>query len=50
MKWEKYEEDTVKAFTYMSNKEISSYLREKGYEKTPKQISDKKSRLGKRKE
>jgi hypothetical protein len=46
MRWDNYEEETIKAFTYKTDREIAAYLADKGYDRTPKQVSNKRLRMG----
>jgi hypothetical protein len=49
MKWSEYEEDTLKSYTYMTDKEIAEYLTLKGYKRSAKQVSGKRERMNIRK-
>lgn len=48
-RWEIYEEETLKAFTYKTDKEIAAYLCDKGYKRNHRQIAGKRLRMGLRK-
>jgi hypothetical protein len=45
-RWQLYEEETLKAFRYKTDKEIADYLCEKGYKRNKKQVSEKRLRMG----
>lgn len=44
--WEHYEEETIKALHYKSDKDIAAYLTEKGYPRNTKQVAGKRLRMG----
>jgi hypothetical protein len=45
-RWQHYEEETIKAYHYKSDKEIAAYLTEKGYPRNVKQVAGKRLRMG----
>ena len=44
--WNHYEEETIKALHYKSDKDIATYLTEKGYPRNTKQVAGKRLRMG----